>query len=278
MFRALFPWRMLLLIIIGMVLLALYFSQYVGRVSELSPVLQQATNSIAEQVADALPTEKVPMPLVVLPFKGDYTRTLRNQLENAVSADGLYPVVTLGWLGKKLQGLGFDVPVIGDAKSAQRWGGYLGGERILWGEISLLSHADGKTNAQVTASLYNDNGAVLWTRQFPYSTETTLQHQVIDSEQAQQWGMMMLWGLATLALPFLLWPITATMLQREQNLTAAILLLSYSTISTMLAYVLGYWLDFWQSSGQILLWLVPIAVLSLWIYYLICNRLVTLLD
>lgn len=270
--KTLLPWRAILFILIGMALLAVYFSQYVGRVSQLSPDLRAATATIAEQIAKSLPTEQVPTPLVVLPFKGDYTRTLRDQLEDAVSAEGQYPVVNSGWLGEKLQTVGFDVPVIGEAKSAQDWGDYLGGKRILWGEITALSHRNGHTEAQITANLYDDTGNVLWTRQFPYTTKPTLQQQVNDSKQAQQWGMLMAWGLVALSLPFVLWPVTATMIRREQNVAAMVLLLLFTVMSTGLAYGLGYWVDFWQSSGQIALWLVPVALVSLWVYYLICNR------
>lgn len=276
--KSILPWRAIFLMLIGMALLVLYFSQYVGRVSQLSPDLRAATATIAEQIAQTMPREKVPTPLVVLPFKGDYTRTLRNQLEETISAEGQYPVVNSGWLGEKLQTVGFDVPVIGEAKSAQDWGDYLGGKRILWGEISSLSHSNGHTEAQITANLYDDAGNVLWTRQFPYTTKPTLQQQVSDSERAQQWGMLMAWGLAALSLPFVLWPVTATMIRREQNLTAAVLLVIFTAMSTGVAYVLGYWVDFWQSSGQMALWLAPVALLSLWIYYLICNRIAASLQ
>ncbi len=272
MLRSIIPLKSIILIMVGVLLIVFYFSKYVSKVSELSPELHKITQSIASEVAKELPTEEIPVPLVVLPFKGDYTRTLRNDLVQAISVKGAYPVIKFGWAGSKLQAMGLDVPIISDAQSAKTWGSYLGGKRILWGEIHSLKSNDGHGEANITVILYDDDGTALWTQRFPYAESKALQQHNSDSAHAHQWGMVMIWLLSALALPFILWPLTVSFIRREQNIMGALLLLILTSMSTGLAYFFGYWVDFWYSYGQIALWLSPVALFSLWGYYLILEQ------
>lgn len=271
----LIPWKIVGLMAAGGVVTLFYFGNYVGKVEQIDPRLQQMADIVVERAIDALPQPEITGRMMVLPFAQDHTRYLRDRFMQQIAASGKYPVVNLGKLGNELRDAGIDLPMPETLVSAQRMASAIPGEYLLWGEIKrwrLPATTSSATEPDLIVELYlldPKQEQPIWQQQYQYPDQQmdTLTKPLpvtkTDPLEALLWRVAA-WVVVAPLLPLLLLPLVRTLLQQQRNSTNLMLLISLSGLGTGLAWLL---FSPWLVGPWLPVALLGATVVTLWSHY-----------